>query len=194
MSGGVRLTPLAANRTPPRADPDDWWATTGSPAPDDGPGDGEGDDRLDAERPKLRGAELVSRLNKRMLLAGAIVAAIVLALIGLWASGAFKGSSSPRPPTTAPTTTAAVTTNTTPPTPRGPTAPSETLKPGTTGLQVKRLQRALAALGFPVGKIDGVYGPKTVQALQGFQRKHGLTADGVLGPQTLAALELALHR
>jgi peptidoglycan hydrolase-like protein with peptidoglycan-binding domain len=57
---------------------------------------------------------------------------------------------------------------------------------------VKVLQRALAAVGFSPGSVDGDYGPSTQSALEKFQTSKGLTPDGVLGPATLAALQKAL--
>jgi peptidoglycan hydrolase-like protein with peptidoglycan-binding domain len=69
--------------------------------------------------------------------------------------------------------------------------PTTTLKPGDTGAQVRALQRALKSLGYPVGKIDGQYGPATKTAVAAFQHAAGLTEDGVVGPKTLNAL---IHR
>src|SRR5690242_3801931 len=40
-----------------------------------------------------------------------------------------------------------------------PLPPTTTLAPGDTGRQVRALQRELTALGYPVGAIDGAYGP-----------------------------------
>jgi peptidoglycan hydrolase-like protein with peptidoglycan-binding domain len=57
---------------------------------------------------------------------------------------------------------------------------------------VKILQRALNALGYPVGKPDGDYGPVTQTAVEKFQVAKNLPEDGVVGPQTLAALRQAL--
>jgi peptidoglycan hydrolase-like protein with peptidoglycan-binding domain len=71
-------------------------------------------------------------------------------------------------------------------------APAQPLTPGTVGSQVKVLQRALAAVGFSPGSVDGDYGPSTQSALEKFQTAKGLTPDGVLGPATLAALQKAL--
>ena len=73
------------------------------------------------------------------------------------------------------------------------TLPTQALKPGDSGLQVKRLQQALAALGYKSGKADGRFGPATKSALEKFQKAKKLTVDGVLGPKTLAALQLASH-
>ncbi|MCY8985644.1 MULTISPECIES: N-acetylmuramoyl-L-alanine amidase [Bacillus] len=63
------------------------------------------------------------------------------------------------------------------------------------GNDVKRIQKALAALYFYPDKgaknngIDGVYGPKTANAVKRFQSVSGLTADGIYGPKTKAKLE-----
>lgn len=57
---------------------------------------------------------------------------------------------------------------------------------------VKKLQQRLTALGFLLGKVDGVDGPKTRDAVKRFQRAWNLgaklTVDGVAGRLTLAAL------
>jgi peptidoglycan hydrolase-like protein with peptidoglycan-binding domain len=66
--------------------------------------------------------------------------------------------------------------------------PAATSKPGDTGTQVKKLQRALKALGYSVGAVDGQYGPTTKEAVASFQHDAKLTADGVFGPKTLDAL------
>jgi putative chitinase len=63
-----------------------------------------------------------------------------------------------------------------------------TLRPGSSGEEVKRLQSRLAELGFPPGKIDGDFGPGTEAAVRGFQYSQMLLADGIAGPRTLAAL------
>ncbi len=56
------------------------------------------------------------------------------------------------------------------------------------GDDVSELQRRLSALGFYSGKVDGMFGSDTADALAGFQRAAGLAADGIGGPATLAAL------
>ena len=63
-----------------------------------------------------------------------------------------------------------------------------TLKKGSRGDAVKTLQTALKEKGFYGGKIDGIYGKKTVSAVKAYQRKNGLKADGVAGPKTLGKL------
>lgn len=124
----------------------------------------------------------------------AIVAAAVLAVFFgiLAAAGVF---SSPAAVTTPPITTVAPPPTTTPPTTATTplvSAPTQTLKPGDTGKQVKLLQQALNALGFLVGKPDGDYGPNTQNAVEQFQSSKGLTTDGIVGQQTLNALQQAL--
>ncbi|CAI6222825.1 N-acetylmuramoyl-L-alanine amidase [Bacillus sp. FSL M7-1004] len=63
------------------------------------------------------------------------------------------------------------------------------------GDDVRQIQKALAALYFYPDKgaknngIDGVYGPKTANAVKRFQSVNGLTADGIYGPKTKAKLE-----
>jgi len=65
-----------------------------------------------------------------------------------------------------------------------------TLRPGSSGDEVKLLQSRLVKLGFPPGKIDGDFGPGTEAAVRAFQYSQRLLVDGVAGPRTLAALGL----
>ncbi len=44
--------------------------------------------------------------------------------------------------------------------------------------EIKTLQRQLNSLGFDTGKPDGIWGPKSRQAIRAFQLKHQLIADG----------------
>jgi peptidoglycan hydrolase-like protein with peptidoglycan-binding domain len=59
-----------------------------------------------------------------------------------------------------------------------------TLKKGSKQPEVKDLQEALKALGFSPGKVDGVFGTATEQAVKKFQASVGLDVDGVAGPIT----------
>jgi putative chitinase len=59
---------------------------------------------------------------------------------------------------------------------------TQTVKRGSTGDTVKKLQ---AALGLTA---DGVFGIGTEASLKSWQAKNGLTADGVAGPKTLGKL------
>lgn len=56
------------------------------------------------------------------------------------------------------------------------------IQEGDTGPQVKDLQQQLGITA------DGIFGPKTKQAVITFQSAHGLDPDGVVGPLTEAAL------
>lgn len=63
------------------------------------------------------------------------------------------------------------------------------LQEGSSGADVKRLQRSLtAALGRTVG-IDGSFGPSTAQAVRDFQSSRSLTVDGIVGSATWTALQ-----
>ena len=66
----------------------------------------------------------------------------------------------------------------------GEAASAKRLKKGSRGAAVKTLQAALQEQGYYSGKIDGIYGRGTVNAVKAFQRKNGLKADGVAGPLT----------
>lgn len=56
------------------------------------------------------------------------------------------------------------------------------------GDDVLALQNRLAELGFDVGRLDGEFGPQTVEALRDFQRNTGLPPDGTCGPATFKSL------
>jgi len=64
-----------------------------------------------------------------------------------------------------------------------------TLQLGSQGERVRVLQRALAALGFNPGTVDGDFGTGTDAAVRAFQKTVGLTADGKAGKLTLTKLE-----
>lgn len=67
-------------------------------------------------------------------------------------------------------------------------AEAVTYQKGSTGSTVTTIQTKLSRWGYYSGKVDGVYGSKTVDAVKYFQRKNGLAVDGKCGPKTLAAL------
>lgn len=56
------------------------------------------------------------------------------------------------------------------------------------GHDVEQLQRALSALGFACGDVDGMFGAFTELALRKFQTNMGLPTDGIAGAYTYAAL------
>src|SRR5262252_4968327 len=122
----------------------------------------------------------------------AVVAVILVALliVGLLVGGVFDSGSSPttpptteQAPTTHPTTTQATTTQATTAAKNVP-VPSSQLAFGDRGSDVSELQRALAAAGYSVGAVDGIYGPKTKAAVQELQADAKLTQDGIAGPKT----------
>jgi peptidoglycan hydrolase-like protein with peptidoglycan-binding domain len=58
---------------------------------------------------------------------------------------------------------------------------------------VKEIQAALKKAGYYAGSIDGTLGPKSKNAIEEFQKAHGLTADGKVGPKTWAELSKYLN-
>ena len=70
-----------------------------------------------------------------------------------------------------------------------PTTTFVTLKEGSNGDAVAKLQQRLKTLGFDFGEIDGVFGPKTKATVIKFQRINSLVPDGIVGFETESALE-----
>lgn len=55
--------------------------------------------------------------------------------------------------------------------------------------EIKELQNRLSKEGFYVGKIDGIFGKKTDEAVRSYQKKnHPLWVDGIVGPLTRSYL------
>lgn len=65
--------------------------------------------------------------------------------------------------------------------------PSANLKHGNTGNGVKWLQWELKQRGYDI-KIDGIFGPKTEQAVRDYQNSRMLVCDGIIGPVTRTEL------
>lgn len=63
-----------------------------------------------------------------------------------------------------------------------------TLKEGSTGPEVTKLQELLKKLNLYSGLVDGNFGSKTKTAVIAFQKKHGLVADGIVGSKTWSKL------
>lgn len=61
------------------------------------------------------------------------------------------------------------------------------LREGSAGEAVRSLQQLLTAKGSPCSA-DGIFGPKTKQAVRQYQTAVGLGADGVVGQKTMARL------
>ena len=68
--------------------------------------------------------------------------------------------------------------------------PNESAKPAAPSLKptTREIQQALKNAGFYQGAVDGSMGAVTREAVQEFQRIHGLIDDGVVGKRTWAKL------
>jgi peptidoglycan hydrolase-like protein with peptidoglycan-binding domain len=53
---------------------------------------------------------------------------------------------------------------------------------------VRKVQQALQKKGINPGRIDGIYGPLTKEAVRTFQSRYGIKATGEVNNQTLFAL------
>jgi peptidoglycan hydrolase-like protein with peptidoglycan-binding domain/DNA invertase Pin-like site-specific DNA recombinase len=60
--------------------------------------------------------------------------------------------------------------------------------------EVRVLQRKLRTLGWRPGPVDGLFGPRTEQAVEAFQRAARLVPDGIAGPRTRNALDRARQK
>ena len=68
--------------------------------------------------------------------------------------------------------------------PADPVAGLRVLGDGDTGEDVKILQAMLNLRGYDCGKVDGIFGSKTEDAVRRYQKDNGLTADGIVGKNT----------
>lgn len=66
-------------------------------------------------------------------------------------------------------------------------AGERTLRLGSRGEDVRKMQTALGRQGFHLAR-DGIFGPATARSLRAFQRRTGLPETGYACPQTLEAL------
>jgi N-acetylmuramoyl-L-alanine amidase len=101
-----------------------------------------------------------------------VVAILTLSLAGLALLAPAAQAATARSPAAAGTVTAA----------------QPTLRNGSRGAQVTRLQKRLVALHYDVAAVDGVFGHDTVHAVYAFQKVQGIGVDGVVGPTTWAKL------
>jgi lipoprotein-anchoring transpeptidase ErfK/SrfK len=69
-----------------------------------------------------------------------------------------------------------------------PARPAPSLSSGSYGRSVRQLQHRLAALHYYPGRINGVFGPGTLEAVWAFQEVQGIPAAGTVGPATRRAL------
>ena len=63
----------------------------------------------------------------------------------------------------------------------------KTLSYGSSGQEVKELQKALNSAGYSL-EIDGKFGSKTQSAVKSYQQKNGLSVDGIVGVNTWNSL------
>jgi len=62
------------------------------------------------------------------------------------------------------------------------------LKKGMQNQNVRRLQSRLNEMGYNVGPVDGIFGPRTERAVLAFQTDKRLSIDGIVGNETWKAL------
>lgn len=62
------------------------------------------------------------------------------------------------------------------------------LKNGSTGEEVRKLQQQLKTSGYSDLAVDGIYGAKTEAAVRDYQAKNGLDVDGIAGQNTQSKL------
>ena len=72
------------------------------------------------------------------------------------------------------------------------TANAATLTMGSRGERVALIQQRLKEWGYYSGKVDGVFGRGTYNAVVRFQRQNGLSVDGQVGRKTAAAMGVPL--
>ena len=68
------------------------------------------------------------------------------------------------------------------------TAILPTLREGSKGAEVVKLQEILTRINFYSGVIDGIFGSVTKDAVVRFQQNYGLVADGIVGSKTWSKL------
>jgi N-acetylmuramoyl-L-alanine amidase len=66
--------------------------------------------------------------------------------------------------------------------------------PHTRGDDVAALQADLGRLGFDCGRVDGIFGPLTLQALEDFQANCGVVPDGVCGAETVRMIRRVISQ
>ena len=67
---------------------------------------------------------------------------------------------------------------------------SRTMREGTSGKDVKQLQRYLTTTGFST-TVDGAFGPLTARSVRRFERSDGLPVNGVVPPKDARIIERA---
>jgi len=70
--------------------------------------------------------------------------------------------------------------------------PVASYKVGSSGDQVKEIQQRLKDWGYYNGRVDGIYGIETKNAVIYFQKKHYITVDGIVGTQTAEKIGISI--
>ena len=63
------------------------------------------------------------------------------------------------------------------------------IKEGNRGVYVLIAQDDLNTLGYTTGGLDGIFGPKTKEAVRRYQQSRGLSTDGIIGCNTWKSLQ-----
>ena len=63
---------------------------------------------------------------------------------------------------------------------------------GSSGAEVRAIQRLLKDYGLFNEEITGYYGTATERAVKRFQKANGISQTGIAGPQTLAAMGISI--
>ena len=166
--------------------------------PDDGPPEDDWleENWLDAPteetpRPPRRRAvqPALRRADRRVVALVAAAALVLIIILAVTLGGGDGDDAAQTAPTVTPTESATETATVEEPSLQVPEGAA--LTAGDSGRRVRRLQRALASLGYEVTP-DGEYGSATAEAVSAFQEDAGLDVDGVAGAQTIAAINEAL--
>jgi spore cortex-lytic enzyme len=65
----------------------------------------------------------------------------------------------------------------------------QSLARGMRGSDVRDMQSRLISLGYVIGPLDGIFGPKTQKGVKLFQKEHGIKETGVAGTATINELK-----
>jgi peptidoglycan hydrolase-like protein with peptidoglycan-binding domain len=75
---------------------------------------------------------------------------------------------------------------------KGPASPAQEL--GERSGAVKATEKLLKKMGYPVGKVDGLFDRRTEAAVRAFEKKHHLEVDGQVSAANLKSIEKASRR
>ena len=138
---------------------------------------------------------MIAKLFKPSALIRGLVAAISATALVMGSLPANAQTSSSPTPEASPTRREPTRRSNTSPRPRA-TNSNRTARPNTSGVlrlgsrgeTVRKVQMYLKKHGFFKGEVNGIFGPRTREAVMAFQRARGMRPDGVVGFRTLAAM------